>query len=443
MSCVAVPKILMPKEGTDLNKWAVVACDQYTSQPEYWEETDRNVGDAPSTLRLTLPEVYLEDDDVAERTDKINETMKQYLSDGTLTELPAGFILTERYSGGKTPRRGLVAAIDLECYDYTAGSRSLVRPTEKTVVERIPPRLAVRKNASIEIPHIMLLIDDPDRTVIEPMFDKTAGLKQVYDTDLMQNGGHISGWFIPEGEMTENLIAAMEKLNDRSMFNRKYRLSEDLPLLPFAVGDGNHSMATAKAYWENVKEGLTLEEQENHPARYALCEIVNIHDESLMIEPIHRVMFHVDTQDLLAAAKAFYAANGSECEITLSCGDNPTAFMLVPQEDAHTVGICFADTTGILTVKHPKWGIPLGTLQAFLDDYLEKNTEAKIDYIHGEDVVSSLGTAAGNMGFFLPEIEKNDLFRGVIIDGVLPRKTFSMGEAHEKRYYMESKMIVK
>lgn len=435
MSCISVPKILMPRDGIDLNKWAVIACDQYTSQPEYWEETDRIVGDAPSTLRLTLPEVYLESDDVEQRTDTINQTMKQYLSNGTLVELPAGFILTERFSGGETPRRGLVAAIDLECYDYTAGSRSLVRPTEKTVVERIPPRLKIRKHASIEVPHIMLLIDDPERTVIEPMFEKTAVLKQVYHTDLMQNGGHINGWFIPEGEMTDALLAAIDAFNDREVFNKKYRLTEDLPLLSFAVGDGNHSMATAKAYWEEVKKTLTPEQQENHPARYALCEIVNIHDESLIIEPIHRVMFHVDAQDLLRAAPEFYAAHGCTCVISdETAASNP---------ENHTIRFCFGNQTGTLTVIHPKWGIPLGTLQAFLDDYLEKHPNVKIDYIHGEDVVSNLAAEPENIGFFLPDIEKNDLFRGVIIDGVLPRKTFSMGEAHEKRYYMESKMIVK
>ena len=360
MSCVSVPKILMPKDGIDLKKWAVVACDQYTSQKEYWAETDHIVGDAPSTLRLTLPEVYLEDADVADRIANINETMKQYLSDGTLTELPAGFILTERYSGGTSPRRGLVAAIDLECYEYTAGSRSLVRPTEKTVVERIPPRLAVRKNASVEVPHIMLLIDDPNRTVIEPMFEKTDALQKVYDTDLMQNGGHINGWFIPEGELTDHLIAEMEKLNDRKTFNEKYRLTKDLPLLPFAVGDGNHSMATAKAYWEDVKKTLTPEERENHPARYALCEIVNIHDESLLIEPIHRVMFHVDPEDLLHAAVNFYSKNGSQCIFS----DEKAA----ADPENHTVRYCFGGKTGTMTVICPKWGIPLGTLQAFLDD---------------------------------------------------------------------------
>ena len=442
MSCVTVPKILMPKKGTDLSKWAVVACDQYTSQPEYWEETDRIVGDAPSTLRLTLPEVYLEQENVDEITEQVNATMKQYLEDGTLTELPAGFILTERYSGGSVPRRGLVAAIDLEEYAYTAGSRSLVRPTEKTVVERIPPRLKIREHALVEVPHIMLLIDDPDRSIIEPMFDKTAQLETVYDTDLMQNGGHIKGWFIPQGELTDALIAKMDGLNDRKTFNAKYHLDKDLPLLPFAVGDGNHSMATAKAYWEQVKKNLTPEEQADHPARFCLCEIVNIHDESLIIEPIHRVMFNVNADALLEEAKAFYAENGSTCDISLAPRGN-TALMLAQEDGSHKVGICFGDQLGTLTVHNPKWGIPLGTLQAFLDTYLEAHPEAKIDYIHGNDVVDSLGTAEGNMGFYLPDIQKNDLFRGVIIDGVLPRKTFSMGEAHEKRYYMECKRIVK
>lgn len=441
MSCVSVPKILMPKQGTNLYKWAVIACDQYTSQPDYWEETDRIVGDAPSTLRITLPEVFLEQGDVAARTDAINRTMQQYLADGVLTELPAGFVLTERYSGGAAPRRGLVAAIDLECYEYAAGLRSLVRPTEKTIVERIPPRLDIRRNASVEVPHIMLLIDDPNRTVIEPMFAQTAQLEQLYSTDLMQNGGHINGWFIPEGELTDRLIAAMEALSDREAFNQKYRLTEDLPLLPFAVGDGNHSMATAKAYWEDIKKDLSPEEQATHPARFALCEIVNIHDESLLIEPIHRVMFHVDAEDLLAAAQAFYAANGSTCEVAFA--DALPYPLPQQQEGAHTVGFCFGARTGLLTVKQPRWGIPLATLQAFLDDYLAQRPEAKLDYIHGADIVRSLGCAAGNMGFFLPDIEKNDLFRGVILDGVLPRKTFSMGEAHEKRYYMESKRIVR
>lgn len=433
MSCVSVPKILLPNRQIDRSKWAVIACDQFTSQPEYWEETNRIVGDAPSTLRLTLPEVYLEEPDVSDRVDAINATMQQYLSDGTLTQLPAGCILTERYSGGTTPRRGLVAAIDLETYDYHAGSRSLVRPTEKTVEERIPPRLKVREHASIELPHIMILIDDPDRTVIEPMFEQLDSLEKVYDTDLMQGGGHITGWFIPEGEITDALIAKMDALQERTTFNKKYALTEDLPLLNFAIGDGNHSMATAKAYWEAVKQTLPESERANHPARYCLCEIVNIHDESLLIEPIHRVMFHVSPSDVLEQAKLFFANHGASCEILTEGAAAPA--------DAHAIPFCSEMENGVLVIHNPKWGIPLATLQAFLDNYLAQHTDAKLDYIHGEDITTELGTKPGNMGFLLPDIQKNDLFRGVIIDGVLPRKTFSMGEAHEKRYYMEAKRI--
>ncbi len=434
MSCVSVPKILLPNRQVDLSKWAVIACDQFTSQPEYWEETNRVVGTAPSTLRLTLPEVYLEDEDVANRVDAINTTMQQYLSDGTLTQLSAGFILTERYSGGSVPRHGLVAAIDLETYDYHAGSRSLVRPTEKTVEERIPPRLKVREHALIELPHIMILIDDPDRTVIEPMFAQLDALEKIYDTDLMQGGGHITGWFIPEGDATDALISKMDALQERTAFNRKYALTEDLPLLNFAIGDGNHSMATAKAYWEAIKPTIPEEERTAHPARYCLCEIVNIHDESLLIEPIHRVMFHVSPSELLAHAKTYYANHGSLCEILPEEAAIPA--------DAHAIPFCSAQENGVLVVHTPKWGIPLATLQAFLDDYLQQHTESKLDYIHGEDITTELGSKPDNMGFLLPDIQKNDLFRGVIIDGVLPRKTFSMGEAHEKRYYIEAKRIV-
>lgn len=427
--CTHVPEIMMPQAGTDLSKWAVIACDQYTSQPEYWAESDRIVGSAPSTLRLTLPEVYLEDSDVETRTAQIHQTMQHYLASGTLTQLPAGFVLTERFSGGSCPRRGLVLSVDLEAYEYKPGSQSLIRPTEKTVIERIPPRLKVRQGASLELPHIMILIDDPDRTVIEPLFDKTDLFSKLYDTDLMQGGGHINGWFIPQGAETDAIEGKLEALCDRSTFNKKYGCTDGQALLPYAVGDGNHSMATAKAYWEEIKQGLSEAEMADHPARYALVEVVNIHDESLIIEPIHRVMFHVDADDLLTSAIAFFKDNG--CEASLSEGG------------AHAFPYCTQTSRGVLSVNSPKWAIPLGTLQAFLDHYLEQHPEVKIDYIHGADVVESLGTQPGNMGFFLPDIEKKDLFRGVIFDGVLPRKTFSMGEAHEKRYYMEAKKIIK
>lgn len=433
--CTRVPHILMPKTGVDLSKWAVIACDQYTSQPEYWADAASIVGDAPSTLKLILPEVYLEDADVENRVSAIHATMQQYLQDGTLVELPAGMILTERFTNGSHPRRGLMLCVDLEAYDYRAGSQSLIRPTEKTVVERIPPRLKVRQGASVELPHIMLLIDDPDCTVIEPLFAKTAAWNQVYNTDLMCNGGHINGWFIPQGADTDAIEEKLDALCDRETFRAKYHLTEDRALLPFAVGDGNHSMATAKAYWEEVKKTLSEAEMADHPARFALVEVVNIHDKSLEIEPIHRVMFHVDALNLLHEAETFYSAHGCKVQIVDSAAAVP--------KNAHVFPFCTPEGKRTLIVENPQWSIPLATLQVFLDTYLSKHTDAKIDYIHGQDVVANLGSQPENMGFFLPDIEKNDLFRGVILDGVLPRKTFSMGEAHEKRYYMEAKKIVR
>lgn len=435
MNCLRVPQILMPKEGTDLYKWSVVACDQFTSQPEYWKKTEEKVGDAPSTLKLTLPEVYLESEDEEARVAAIHETMESYLADGTLRELPRGFMLVERSFGKGYPRCGLVVEVDLETYEYKKGGNSLTRPTEMTVEERIPPRLRVRQTAAVEIPHIMLLIDDPAETVIEPLMARKQEFPLVYDTDLMQKGGHISGWLIPEGDETERIMTLVEMLADRDAFNQRYGLTEDYSLLNFAVGDGNHSMATAKAAWENIKENLSEEEYETHPARYCLCEIVNIHDKSLEIEPIHRVVFNVNEEDLLKAADEYYSAHG--CEIYIrDAAKEPYA-----TEDEHAFVLCSEAGRKFIKVTRPAWGIAVATLQNFLDDYLAKNRLCKIDYIHGIDVVDSLSSKPGNVGFILPEVKKEDLFIGVIKDGVLPRKTFSMGEANEKRYYMECKKI--
>lgn len=431
MSCITVPQILLPKAGTDLSKWAVVACDQYTSQPEYWAETEAIVGDAPSTLKLILPEVYLGGAEEQEKTAGIRAAMAQYLADGTLEPLPKGFVLTRRETGGPAPRLGLVVSVDLEDYSYREGDRSLIRPTEKTVVERIPPRLAVRKGAQAELPHIMILIDDPDRTVIEPLFREK--LEPVYDTDLMQQGGHIRGWFVPEGKLTRQVIDAVDGLLNREAFNRKYQLEQDYPMLNCAVGDGNHSLATAKAYWEEVKQTLSPEERETHPARFCLCELVNIHDESLLIEPIHRVLFGAEPETVCREAAAFFKAHGCDCTVSAEPVPADVQTQVIP--------FCAKEREGYLVLRRPAWGIALGSLQAFLDDYLTRHPEAKLDYIHGEAVTRRLGTEPGNLGFLLPPIAKKELFRGVIVDGVLPRKTFSMGHAYEKRYYLEAKRI--
>lgn len=431
---IRLPKLLMPREGIDLSKWAVIACDQYTSQPDYWNNADTIVGDAPSTLRLTLPEVYLEQPDVKERTAKIQDAMLHYQQDGTLTEYEPGMMLVERTTKSGT-RRGVVLSFDLEAYDYQAGSQSLIRPTEKTVVERIPPRLAVREGASLELPHIMLLIDDPDRKVIEPLFADKDAFRKAYDTDLMLDGGHLSGWFVPEGKETAALIERLNGLADPETFNKKYGLTGEHAVLPYAVGDGNHSMATAKANWERIKQDLSEEERQDHPARFVLAEVVNIHDDSLEIEGIHRVLFHIHPREVFQAADDFFRLHGGMAY----CGDPKSA----PSTNVQSFPCMFHGEQVTLCIVDSPWALPVATLQNFLDDFLEKNPKSHIDYIHGADVVRELSQDARNMGFLLPDPAKEDLFRGVILDGVLPRKTFSMGEAQEKRYYMEARKIVK
>jgi hypothetical protein len=287
----------------------------------------------------------------------------------------------------------------------------------------------------VELPHIMLLIDDPERTVIEPLYEKRDAFEKKYSVDLMMNGGHIDGWFIPEGEATDAVIGALDALNAPERFRARYGLTEDKPLLPFATGDGNHSMATAKAAWEEIKKDLTPEEQAVHPARYVLAELVNIHDESLEIEAIYRVLFGVDMADVCHAAKAFFEAHGATFEEVegVTPADAAEGEQLFPWYAG--------EKSGMACVKNSPWALPVATLQAFLDDYLAAHPEAKIDYIHGVDVLKKLSAEPGNMGFWLEDPKKSDLFRGVIMDGVLPRKTFSMGEAREKRYYMEAKKI--
>ena len=431
--CARIPRILMPKDGVDLSKWAVVACDQYTSQPEYWEEVCRTVGDAPSTLRLILPEVYLESPDCPARIDQIHAAMHAYLQDGTLSELPAGAVLLARDTGGACPRRGLMLAFDLDAYAYTPGSASPIRPTEKTVVERIPPRLKVREGAALELPHIMLLIDDPSRSIIEPLYARREQFSKLYDVELMQNGGHLTGWFLPEGPETDALLQALARLGDPNVFQAKYGTPDDCPPLPYAVGDGNHSMATAKAYWEEIKAGLSPAERETHPARYVLAEVVNIHDESLVIEGIHRALFGIDPTDVLDAAVSFFHAHGAQAAVTENAAE--------PEPGTQVFPFRAGTRTGFLTLKGSPWALPVASLQTFLDEYLTAHPDGRIDYIHGLDVLYELAAQEGNMGFALPDPAKDDLFRGVIFDGVLPRKTFSMGDAREKRFYMEARKI--
>ena len=408
--------ILIPTK-VDMHKWSVVACDQYTSEPEYWKEVKELVGDSPSTLNLTLPEIYLEESDVEDRIKKINENMKEYLDKNLFTEYKDSMIYLERKQSDGKIREGLIGVVDLEDYSYEKGSQTLIRATEKTVLERIPPRVKVRENALLELPHIMILIDDNKKEIIEDLKNKVTEDDKVYDFELMQNGGHIKGYKIPD-EAANTVLKQLEALADKDAFEAKYDI-KDKGVLLFAMGDGNHSLATAKACYEKLKEQLG-EEAKNHPARYALVELVNLHSDALEFEAIHRVLFDIDTEDLLKELNAYYTLNETG--------------------NGQKVEIVTKDFDKTFYIENPKSNIPVGSIQIFLDDYL-KDHKGKIDYIHGDDVTKELGSKENNMGILFDPMRKEDLFKTVILDGALPRKTFSMGHSQDKRFYLESRKI--
>jgi len=436
-----IPTILLPKTGVDPSCWAVIACDQYTSEPEYWQTVDRLVADQPSTLRLVFPEVYLEDEDSDARIADINSSMDQYLDDGVLVAQEQGFMLVDRKTSHAPSRKGLVVALDLEAYDYRPGTKTMIRATEGTIVDRLPPRIRVRENAVVELPHIMVLIDDPEQTVIEPLFE--AGLELAYDFELMQESGHLRGWKVNQQALLEQVGSALERLAEKERFQQRYGVDDDEVML-YAMGDGNHSFATAKAIWEQLKsEAADPADVMDHPARYALVELVNVHDPGLEFEAIHRVIFDVDTDDLLAKADAYYRQAGTPCCVEWYDDLAAANAAADASASAHAVPFVAAGRYALLKIVEPTLTLEVATLQNFLDDYLQGQSEARIDYIHGEEAVTKLGSLQGNVGFYLPSISKHDLFRTIVRDGALPRKTFSMGEADEKRFYLEARRITR
>ncbi|MDQ2690844.1 MAG: DUF1015 domain-containing protein [Chloroflexota bacterium] len=429
---VQIPQVYLPRPDTDLTKWAVIACDQFTSQPEYWKDVESLVGDAPSTLNLTFPEVYLEQPGGDERIRSIQATMRKYMEGGIL-QPHEGMIYVERTVGGKT-RKGIILALDLESYDYTRGSSSLIRATEGTIVDRLPPRIKIREGALLELPHILVLIDDPDRTVIEPVSAAKSRLEKLYDLDLMLGSGHLAGYAVDE-ESENEVVDALRELAKPETFAAKYGIDEKQPVLLFAMGDGNHSLATAKAIWEKVKSQVGMD----HPSRYALVEIENVHDEGLEFEPIHRVLFGLK-KDLFAELEKTFGANLSYRP--LASAEEMVRVVDSASGEKQVIGLVGGGKEfGVLEIANPSSNLPVGTIQGFLDIFLKEGGAEKIDYVHGEDITVNLGSQPGNAGFYLPGMSKSDLFKTVILDGALPRKTFSMGEAHEKRFYMEARKI--
>ncbi len=430
---IQIPRIYLPRKGTDLTKWAVIACDQFTSEPEYWQDVEKIVGKAPSTYNLIFPEVFLEKPGEEARIKIIQEKMHQYLLSNIL-ESSEGLVYVERSIAGRT-RRGLLLCLDLECYDFTKGSTSLIRATEGTIVERLPPRMKIRTGAELELPHILVLIDDPEKTVIEPLVKSKGTFKKTYDFELMLGSGHLTGYAIPE-MLEEQVVASLRGLAMPENFSKKYGISQDKPVLLFAMGDGNHSLATAKAVWERMKPEVGLD----HPARFALIELENVHDEGLVFEPIHRILFGIK-KDLFASLKTHFGAR-----ITYTQCSGPEEMVRLVDEASggiQVLGVVGGGRDfGIIAITHPSSNLPVGTLQEFLDVFIKEGGAGKIDYVHGEEIVLKLGSQPGNAGFYIPSMNKSDLFKTVILEGALPRKTFSMGEAREKRFYMEARKIV-
>lgn len=415
--------ILLPKFSGDsekMKKWSVVACDQYTSEPEYWNAVSQLVQDTPSTYHITVPEIYLNDTDIEERIKKVNATMTRYMEDAVFTEYKHTYIYVERTLANGVKRLGIVGAVDLEDYDYAKGSQTKIRATEGTVVERIPPRLKVRCDATVELPHIMLLIDNEACDIIEPNGELKDNFQKVYDFDLMQNSGHITGYVMSDAAcdiLDKKLLA----LGDVAAFQSKYNTDKTQPLI-YAMGDGNHSLATAKAHYENLKKELGEEKAKKSKARYALCELVNLHDASLVFEAIHRVVFNVD-------GALFMEAFEKEFDVSYDANATGQSFLFIHNGETKKV-----------TVNNPSEYLAVGTVQKFLDRYLTEHS-GEVDYIHGEDVVYKLCEDVKNFGIIFDAMDKSDLYKSVICDGALPRKTFSMGDACDKRFYTEARKI--
>jgi hypothetical protein len=430
---IQIPQVYLPKAGIDPKKWAVIACDQFTSEPEYWHDVEKIVGDAPSTLNLTFPEVHLEKPGEMERIQSIQLTMRSYLDEGIL-QPHEGFVYVERTIDGKT-RKGVMLCLDLERYDYNKGSSSLIRATEGTIVDRLPPRIKIREGADLEFPHILVLIDDPNKTVIEPLTTAKEKFEKLYDFDLMLDSGHLAGYAV-NAEFENGIVEALRGLAKPETFAAKYDVSKDEPVLLFAMGDGNHSLATAKAIWEKNKAQVGMD----HPSRYALVEIENVHDEALEFEPIHRVLFGLK-KDVFAEMKAFFGENYKHTPVASGVEMIQRVDNDVPGDNQFVGVVGGGQQFGVIEIANPATNLAVGTIQAFLDGFLKSGGAEKIDYVHGEDVVERLSLQDGNVGFYLAGMHKNELFKTVIVDGALPRKTFSMGEAREKRFYMEARKI--
>lgn len=424
-ACFTSADILLPAAGVPLDPWACIAVDQFTSQPEYWQRAEHLADGKPSTLHIVLPEAYLGTPQEAERLESIRRTMEEYRK-SVLTRKVHGYVYVERTQMDGTVRQGLVGAVDLDAYDYAKDSKPAIRPSESTVVERIPPRLKVRRGATLETPHVMMLADDADCTLIEPIGLMKNQLPPLYDGELMLGGGHLRGWAVEDPALIAGIDAALAALADPAAFARRWPAAKGQQPMVLAVGDGNHSLATAKAYWEELKPTLSEEQRRTHPARWCLAEVCNVHSPAIEIEPIHRVVFGVGAKELYAALDAWDQQQGSSTTMS---------DQRLRLADAHG--------ESAVALANPPAPLTVGSVEAFLADFLPAHPGVTVDYIHGESTALALASdpAKPATAILLPDFAKADLFKGVVLSGVLPRKTFSMGHAEEKRYYIECRRI--
>lgn len=429
---ISSPDILLPNKSIDLKKWSVVACDQFTSEPEYWQQVENIVGQQPSTYHLILPEAYLGTQKENQHQRLIPNRMREYVENNVFSSI-GGFIFVERFFDG-IKRQGLICALDLECYDFHKESQSLIRATEGTILDRIPPRVKIRQDALIEVPHILVLIDDPECSVIEPMQNQVEFLPQLYDFDLMLGGGSIKGFQIKSEQIYSQIIGALRNLASPEIQNQKYGSSVNNHPLLFAIGDGNHSLATAKTYWDNLRSTASPD----HPARHAIVELLNIHDPGIIFEPIHRLVLNSQI-DIFEAIFDFFPSKIKVQDLE-SFETMATAIMDKNDGEAQVVGFFSDGRYQLINFLEPQHTLSVGNVQLFLDELIISGS-VEIDYIHGQESIFNLGNQPHNTGIYLPAMNKTDLFKSVAKDGPLPRKTFSMGEAHQKRYYLECRLI--
>jgi len=426
-----IPKLLLPDKSIDFKKWAVVACDQFTSELNYWEKVEQLIGNSPSTYHLILPEAYLGTGKAESHQAIIERCMDSYIANKILRE-SAGLVYVERKTESGI-RKGLMAALDLEKYEFAKNSTSLIRATEGTIVDRLPPRIQIRKKALLEVSHILVLIDDPDHTVIEPLSELIADSEPFYDFELMMGGGHVRGFRIHSQSVEERIVQTLIALKDPELQQKKYHFFKNTPPLLYAVGDGNHSLATAKSIWEDIRNTCS----EDHPARYALVEIVNIHDPAVIFKPIHRIFKHGSGSNQYKVEDFF----GEGCQFhQVSEFDMMKKAILGQIGLPQKIGLIENGQFFVIDIHNPPHTLPVGSCQLFLNHFLLNHT-SEIDYIHGDSSLHELSAQPGHTGFYLPALDKSRLFESVIKDGPLPRKTFSMGEAHQKRYYLECRKI--